>query len=220
MSVGRFVAVLAAALLVGIGLGAMLFRLLDTPSVPTSTSQMLRFDNLLLDVPDSYLRTPGQQEGASTRLNLVMVHPDMRARRPERRVQPGAGAPDNEDDLLFVAITRGDGAPDPADRPQDLYAHFVEPDAWQNPGGLVMRRFRAGSPYADQELYVVPPDGRAFTALCRKGETEVRALGEACLWRFRLQGADIEVRFSPALLPSWEVLSTGVRQRIEGWRPG
>jgi hypothetical protein len=106
---------------------------------------------------------------------------------------------------------------DPSERPQELYGRFLEPDTWESPGGLLLRRFEAGSPYEDEELFIAPPDGRAFSARCRKPGKATEAIGDACLWRFRQSGADVQVRFTVDLLPQWETMATGVGKLLERW---
>ncbi len=142
-----------------------------------------------------------------------MRYPDMAA--VDAKAQPDAA------NLVFLSIMPADDAMDPTQRIQDLYGRFFEADAWQNPGGLLMRRFQAGSPYEDEELYLAPPDGRAFAARCRKagraGDRAAELVGETCLWRFRQNGADILVRFSPERLPNWETLASGVRGQLQRW---
>lgn len=193
---------------IGAGLGAHALMRAQTPAPPV---EMLPFTagSLRLVVPSTYAR--GGAAGGN-RINLVLRHPDMSA---------AVTAPPDAQNLVFVSIMPSDGEMDPAQRVQDLYGRFLEPDTWQNPGGLLLRRFQAGSPYDDEELYIAPPDGRDFNARCRKKvrglDRQSELVGEACLWRFRREGADIQVRFAPEMLPDWEALSNGVKGRLDRW---
>ncbi len=195
---------------IGAGLGAhTLMRSQNSRLAPEPVA--FTVGGMPLVVPSDYVRG-GAPSG--NRLNIVMRYPDMAAATDVRsQADPSS--------LVFLSIMPLDGAMDPAQRIQDLYGRFFEPDTWQNPGGLLMRRFQAGSPYDDEEFYLAPPDGREFAARCRKagrgGDRPAELVGETCLWRFRREDADVLVRFSPERLPDWERLATGVRGRLDRW---
>jgi hypothetical protein len=211
--IAAMLALAAFGVCVGLGADALM-----RPAPPrTNEMAAATIGGLDLVVPSQFLRQGARHEAAE-RLDAVLRHPIMTPAAWER---PAAGLPPaTARHLVFLSVTRADGGIDPSERPQDLYGRFLEPDTWQNPGGLLLRRFQAGSPYDDEEIYLAPPDGRAFTARCRKPTRSAERLvdiGEACLWRYRRDGADIQVRFSPELLPDWEALSAGVRQRVDEW---
>ncbi len=195
---------------IGAGLGAHALMLSQNPRAAPEPV-VATIGGLPLVVPADIVR--GSASSPGNRLNLVMRYPGMTA--VEARSRPDAAS------LIFMAIMPADGAMDPSQRIQDLYGRFFEPDAWQNPGGLLMRRFQAGSPYEDEELYLAPPDGGAFSARCRKagraGDRAAELVGETCLWRFRRAGADILVRFSPERLPDWEGVAAEVRGLLDRW---
>ncbi|MFM9974721.1 MAG: hypothetical protein ACKVON_09145, partial [Beijerinckiaceae bacterium] len=94
---------------------------------------------------------------------------------------------------------------------------FLDPFTFENPGGLLMKRFVADSPYADEDLFIAPPDGRVFAARCRKPGKGANEDGEACIWRFRQSGADVQLRFSTALLPQWEDMALGIATLLKKW---
>jgi hypothetical protein len=188
------------------------------PSQGSSTDAVpVNVGVLRLNIPGTYMRGGNlARSGSVERVDVIARFPEM----------TGAGiAPAKTADianhqpltLVFVSVIRGDGGLDPADRPQEIYGRFLEPDTWQNPGGLVLRRFAPSSPYSDEELYLAPPDGRLFWARCRRAQAQPSVLGETCLWRYRLSDQDVQVRFAPELLPQWEQLSEGVRQLVGGW---
>jgi hypothetical protein len=206
-----FLAVLGLAFLGGV-LGAGLFWWSSRPVSAERQPIAVTVGTVSLLIPPGYVRAGAlPRPGAQDRVDLALVGPDLDAPRP--------GGPMAN---VFLALLREDGIIDPAERIDHIYGRFLEPDIWQNPGGLLLRRFAADSPYADEELFISSPDGRAFTARCRKPAAQGQArggdIGEACLWRFRIGGADAQVRFSPDLLPQWEALSAGIRARIAGWR--
>jgi hypothetical protein len=206
-----FILVLCLALL-GAGAGVALFWWSAQPSSSVREPIPVTIGNAAFLIPPAYVRAgalprPGSQE----RVDLALTFPGLEPPAP-------SGPPAN----VFIALLREDGVIDPGERVDQIYGLFLEPDIWQNPGGLLLRRFSAESPYADEELFISPPDGRTFTARCRKpppaGQTRAGDIGESCLWRFRIGGADAQVRFPPQLLPQWEELAQSARARITGLR--
>jgi hypothetical protein len=174
-------------------------------------------NNLRLTIPMDFLRGGAPSRiGTSERVDVITQFPEMSPAGIPPATTTGLKAQDSRQ-LVFIAILRGDGVLDPSERPQELYGRFLEPDTWQNPGGLLLRRFEAGSPYEDEELFIAPPDGRVFAARCRKPGKGAESIGEACLWRFRQAGADVQVRFSVDILPQWEVMAMDVRRLLETW---
>jgi hypothetical protein len=206
-------AIVAAMGLVGVGAGLGADALLRPVAAPAAEVVPATIGALRLAVPAAFVR--GGARAGGERIDAVLRHPTFEAAASAPRGARPAGA--DVSGLVFLSIVKADGGIDPAERAQDLYGRFLEADAWQNPGGLLLRRFQAGSPYEDEELYLSPPDGRAFTARCRKPGKGTDLIGEACLWRHRIEGADIQVRFAPDLLPEWEALAAGVRQRVAEW---
>jgi len=210
MAIFRTFAAAVAIGVVGICAGAGADALMRGRQTPAAERVAVAIGDLRIAVPSDYVRA-GASAGGAERIDLVLSLPDM-APAGDPRARGAANRA-----LVFLAIGRMDGGIDPADRAQDLYGRFLEPDAWRNPGGLVLRRFEAGSPYEDEELYVAPPDGRAFAARCRKAVKGMESIGESCLWRFRRNGADVQVRFRPDLLPQWEALIGGLAAKFDEW---
>lgn len=206
----RMIGWMALAVLVlaaGAGAGFLAWRLM-APADRSGEMLAVIIDGSDLAVPRALLRRKDSGETWRDAVDLALRFPELDAMAadtpPERRV--------------FVAVQRPDGSMDPAERPAEIYGRFLEPDLWQNPGGLLMRRFQAESPYADEDLYLSPPEGRAFSARCRKTGARPDLVPEACLWRYREDGLDVQVRFAPALLVRWEELAEGVRLRVRALR--
>lgn len=206
-----FLAVLGLAIL-GATVGFALFWWGSKPPTGPRADIPVTIGNASFRLPPAYVRAGAlPRAGSQERVDLALTFPGLEPPAPGRATAN-----------LFVAILREDGVVDPSERVEQIYGRFMEPDIWQNPGGLLLRRFSAESPYADEELFISPPDGRRFTARCRKppapGQVRTGDIGEACLWRFRMAGADIQTRFSPDLLPQWEALAEELRTKIGGWR--
>lgn len=207
LQIAGLLTVAAAALgLLGIGATRMGYGPLAARGATTVTATVAG-TALHLDV--GYLRLPDQMRGGELRqVDLAANFPDF---RPARRSAPGPDQPWQAPQEVVVSILPPDDAVDPSERPSKLYARFLEADAWSHPGGLVMRRFEAGSPYDREELYIAPPEGRTFYARCMRPVQPPDGLAESCISEFRQGGLDIRVRFNPELLPHWSQLTEGVK---------
>ncbi|HRJ69073.1 MAG TPA: hypothetical protein PK812_05635 [Beijerinckiaceae bacterium] len=206
------IAVLAVLLVIAAAAGLLARRIYVERTPPAGAAEFFIGSQKVL-VPRAMVRDPDLRNGgALNRIDLALLWPDLRG---------AAAATKAEIDRGMVFIGLEDAAPraatpgdiDPTDRPGELYARFLAQEAWSNPGGLVMRRFRAGTPYEGEELFVSSPDERVFSARC-----PIRKLGntteDLCLWQTRITGMELQVRFSPRLLVEWQALSGGVRALV------
>ncbi|SEG17867.1 hypothetical protein [Bosea lathyri] len=114
---------------------------------------------------------------------------------------------------LLVTLSPPDKVNEPATQ-LSVYARFLTPTVWSNPGGLVVRGFRKGSPYEGDEFYVSVPDGRGFAARCPV-ETGTE-LDEPCRVTFRHRGMDVNIRFPRRIIADWELMLGGVRRTVDG----
>jgi hypothetical protein len=164
-----------------------------SPSIMEATvgGVRLRFDPALL--PEG-----GARSGAN--LDLVTVFPEF---RPVPRSGKLAPAPET---LVTFRIEPQDATVDPSQRASKLYARFLRNDSWSHPGGLITRRFETGTPYENEDLYLAPPEGRRFAARCQTPPAKPDGLPDTCLWDFRMNGLDVQMRFAPDLLSYWELL--------------
>lgn len=108
--------------------------------------------------------------------------------------------------------------PDPVNEPAmqlSVYARFLTSTVWSNPGGLVVRGFRKGSPFENDELYVSVPDGRGFAARC-PADNGTRPLDELCRVTFRHRGMDVNIRFPRGIVAEWQFMLGGVRRLLDG----
>ncbi len=196
----------AALALLGAAIGWGVFWWTSRPATPREPIAV-SIGRASFHIPPALVRSGAlPRPGAQERVDLAMRFPDM-----------APAAPTETATTIFVALLREDGAVDPAQRVTEIYGRFLEPDIWGNPGGLLLRRFTADSPYHDEELFISPPEGREFSARCRK-PSAVQMIGEMCVWRYRDAGIDVQVRFAPELLPQWETLAAGVRAKVAEWR--
>ncbi len=118
---------------------------------------------------------------------------------------------------LLVTLSPPDKVNEPANQ-LSIYARFLTPTVWSNPGGLVVRGFRKGSPYEGDEFYVSVPDGRGFAARCPLDAGPV-ILDEPCRVTFRHRGLDVNIRFPRAIIADWELMLGGVRRTVDRMMP-
>jgi len=171
--------------------------------------------------PADYARDESTAVGGFTdRLAFVVVFPEFSPKANAGKSKELKTFSDRAKNKVFITVSAKDESADPADRPMRLYARFLQGEAIAGPGGLVMRRFEQGSPYDLEQLYIAPPDGRDFFARCPNAQSKEAAPGESCLFIFRVDGLDVELRFAPALLEKWETLNEGARNFMTRIRSG
>jgi hypothetical protein len=121
-------------------------------------------------------------------------------------------------DKADVHITIGPALPSTDPRAQfAMLARFLTPGAWSNPGGLMVRNFKKGSPFEQEELFMSMPDGAAFFARCTADIGATR-LDEGCRAVLKHAGFDIALRFPREALGDWQALADGVRKLVDGFR--
>lgn len=157
--------------------------------------------------------------GGAGRLAFIARFPDFSP--PLADLKRRIIAQSSDQNLVQLVVSAADDSLDPKDRPKRLYARFLESEASVGPDGLVMRRFKQGSPYDLEQLYVAPPDGRRFFARCPNSANAAgRPAQDFCLFVFRRDGLDVELRFAPALLEHWEALADGAKAFLMRIRAG
>jgi hypothetical protein len=196
------------ALLVGLGVGA--YALLRGDDDATAALTEASIADARFVFASAHARDEATAAGGfADRLAFIAVFPDFGPPARASKTPPERLAERARNDVFITVSLKDDGI-DPADRPMQLYARFLQAETVAGPGGLVMRRFEQGSPYDLEQLYVAPPDGRDFFARCPMAASD-GAPGELCLFVFRVDGLDVELRFAPALLQNWDALNEGAR---------
>ena len=164
-----------------------------------------RLGNIHLRYDSRYLRSPGERSNpGGDRLELVAAMPDFTPAGDRMFGLP----PEN---LVFLTLEPAGTTLDPSERPARLYARFLEEEIWSHPGDLIMRRFVADSPYEHEDLYMAPPEGRAFFARCMHPSPAPDRLQNSCISEMRVAGLDIQMRFSPEQLAFWDRMVIGAR---------
>jgi hypothetical protein len=194
---------LAAAIVLA-GLAATGLALLASRPHPDAGLELqpARVGDVVLAIPQN-LTGPDSEEGRLVGMaRLRLDWPGLGPVTPQSRQR------------LLVTLSPPDKVNEPATQ-LSVYARFLTPTVWSNPGGLVVRGFRKGSPYETDELYVSVPDGRGFAARCPV-ETAQAGFDELCRVTFRHRGMDVNIRFPRAIVADWELMLGGVRRAIDG----
>lgn len=168
-----------------------------------ATLQPARIGNVALMIPKDL--TGLDEDDDTSRLvgmaRLRLDWPSLGPAQPQHRKR------------LLITLSPPDKVNEPA-RQLATYARFLTPTVWSNPGGLVVRSFRKGSPYEGDEFYVSVPDGKGFAARC---PTETAAnLDEPCRITFQHRGMDVNIRFPRSIIADWALMLGGVRRTLDG----
>jgi hypothetical protein len=183
--------------------GFGLFWLLHSGSAAQAERLAIALGAVRLHVDRALIRFDDQRRGGQQdRLDLAVLLPDF---RPAGKLDEIGAATDLADNMLFLSLTPAEGGLDPADRPVTLYGRFLTDDSLLGPSGLIKRRFATNSPFANEDLYLAPPEGRSFAARCERRPPE-GPLPETCRHEFWLNGIAVAMRFSPQALPEWEAM--------------
>ena len=207
-------------LLVALGANAALyFRESLEPAPLTGTSKITlagqsKQSGLPITVPKALIRDRTHVAGGRLeRLDLAVAIADFSPLPQPSPRRPDARLPDR----LALILTAATGTAGPADQFQTLYARFLTGETWSNPGGLIMRRFKTGTPYEDREIYIGAGTGRLFIALCPR--EAIKGI-EPCTANLRQDGVDIELRFDARYLPDWRRFTGETTRLIGEWRSG
>lgn len=193
-----------AAAIVALGLGGTGVALFATRPNPEAGTELQasRVGDVVLAIPENLTGADGEDGRLVGMARLRLDWPSLGPVTPDTRHR------------LLVTLSPPDKVNEPATQ-LSTYARFLTPTVWSNPGGLVVRGFRKGSPYEGDELYVSVPDGRGFAARCPV-ETAQSGLDEPCRVTFRHRGVDVNIRFPRAIVSDWQIMLGGVRRTIDG----
>ncbi len=210
LAMGTSLAVLAATL-------ALVLRWPGPSSAPDAPSLPISVGGLVFNVPPAAIRLPLQRRaGAQGRLDLVFLWPALVP--PDPAAKPAASQELPALDRLFVTIAALDDTLGPVERIKSIYPRYFDFGRFAGPDGLLVIRFRDGTPYQAEDLFYDPAAPAHFVARCsRPGAGPTPGI---CLLERRLaEAADITVRFPRDWLVDWRRLSAGIDRLIASLRP-
>ena len=180
----------------------------DAPSLPISIG------GLVFNVPPAAIRVPLQRHaGAQSRLDLVFLWPALVPPDPAAKsIGLEEVAPI---DRMFVTITVPDDALGPAERIKSIYPRYFDFGRFAGPEGLLVIRFRDGTPYQGEDLFYDPAAPDRFAVRCTRPGTG--SMPGICLFERRVaEAADVIVRFPRDWLAEWRPLSSAIEKLIAG----
>jgi len=177
---------------------------LDAPTLPITVA------GVLFDVPAAAIRQKVQRHpGEQDRIDLAFQWPSLAPPRPDDKpadktvlnaANAAAAAAEPENERLFVTVAGAGSELPPLERLRTIYPRYVETTASAGPDGLAVLPFRAGTPYAGQDLLYVGANPEQFFALCTRAG---RTVPGTCIHERRLESAAIIFRFPRQWFGDW-----------------
>ncbi|UHC16991.1 hypothetical protein LRS73_03485 [Methylobacterium currus] len=195
--------ILAAALgLAGsLALTGVVAAWLARPPAPAGPVVVSTLTPRPLVLPAAWIVRPGAAEAVSERIDLAIPWSDL----------TGSALPG----LMRVTATRAPETEAPLS-PARRYARFLTAEAQPLTDGLMRRRFRAGTPFEGEDLYLAEGEGSRFAARCATGP--MPEPDAACLSEIRVGTLALRLRFSADRLASWNAGLAGL-ERLFGVSP-
>jgi hypothetical protein len=161
----------------------------------------------LFNVPTSAIRRKIQRHsGPQERVDLSFLFPSLEPPAAPKHVSADTVEKVQPIDRIFVSITAHHDTLAPDTRVGTIYPRYLEQASTLLEGGLTMRAFRDGSPYANEDLFSASAPG--FSARCmRDGVTPGMCLSER-----RVAGADLTFRFPRRWLVQWRDVANAINR--------
>jgi hypothetical protein len=179
---------------------------LDAPAIPTTIA------GVLFDVPPAAIRTAIQRHaGPQDRIDLAFQWPSLAPPQPADAKAAGKAANDGTAapimaERLFVTIAPLGPVLPPLERLRGIYPRYVEAEATAGAEGLAILPFRAGSPYAGEDLVYLAGTPEQFFARCTRDGTGVPG---TCIHERLIGAAEVTFRFPRAWLDDWRGVAAG-----------
>jgi hypothetical protein len=162
----------------------------------------------LFNVPAHAFRMKVQKHsGPQERIDLSFLYPSLTGSDGVRHVSTDtveeAIAPI---DRIFLSISAHHDVMAPDIRLRTIYPRYLEPASSPAQDGLIVRAFRDGSPYANEDLFFA--DAPKMVARCSR---DVLTPG-MCLSERRIGGADLTFRFPRAWMGQWRDVAGAMDQ--------
>ncbi len=183
---------------------------LDAPAIPITVA------GVLFDVPPAAIREAVQRHaGQQERIDLAFEWPSLTPPRADDKPadktalnaeNAAAAAAETENERLFVTIAGLGAELPPLERLRTIYPRYVESQASAGPDGLAILPFRAGTPYAGEDLVYLGSNPEQFFARCTRPG---RAVPGTCIQERMLDAAEITFRFPRDWFGDWRTVAGG-----------
>jgi hypothetical protein len=183
----------------------------DAPSLP------ITIGGYVFNVPPAAIRVALQRHaGPQERIDLAFLWPELIP--PDPTVKPALRQEPLTFDRLFISLAGFSGALSTVERFRQIYPRYFADGQFAGPDGLIVKRFRDGTPYQGDDLFYDPTMQDPFMARCsRPGAGETPGI---CLVEQRIAGAvDVTVRFPRDWLIEWRTLAKAIDHVIKTLRP-
>lgn len=207
-------ALVAALLVTKIGLAVFEVYVRDADKTPEPALVEVVVGDTALSVPGNMIRFAQQRGGRQERLELFMHWPSLTGFSLERAGLFQADAA--ESPVIYLDFRPAAGVMAPEDRFRMVYPRVLEPALHELPGGIVVRRFRAGFGYDGEELYIARDARRPLVARCAAEAGP--ADRPACMVDMRLDGLDVTYRFRREQADDWREIDATVRGLVSEFR--
>jgi hypothetical protein len=184
---------------------------LDAPSLP------ITIGGQVFNVPPAAIRVPLQRHaGPHERIDLAFLWPELTP--PDPTAKPALREEPLTFDRLFISLAGLSGTVSAAERYRQIYPRYFAQGQFAGPDGLIVKRFRDGTPYQGDDLFYDPIMPDPFMARCsRPGAGETPG---TCLVERRIAGAvDVTVRFPRDWLSEWRTLANAIDHVIRSLQP-
>jgi hypothetical protein len=153
----------------------------------------------LFNVPTQAVRMKVQRHsGPQERVDLSFAYPSLDAAgAPKHSSAETAEGAIQPIDRIFLSISAHHDALAPEIRVRTIYPRYLEKVLAPEQDGLIMRAFRDGTPYGNEDLLLATTP--AMVARC----TRDAATPGMCLSERRVDGADLTFRFPRSWLAQW-----------------
>lgn len=166
----------------------------------------LSIGGTLFNVPTTAFRIKVQKHsGPQERVDLSFDYPSLQPPEKPKHVTLETAEQARQPDRIFLSIAAHNDALSPEQRLRTIYPRYLAPgQPSTSADGLSRHGFRAGTPYADEDLFI--GSDPALSARCtRDGLTP-----GSCLSERRVGGADLTFRFQRQWLTDWREVATAM----------
>jgi hypothetical protein len=162
----------------------------------------------LFNVPTAAIRMKIQRRsGAQERIDLNFAFPSLETPEAPKHVSADSVEEALQPiDRIFLSISAHHDSLAPDIRVRTIYPRYLEDAVTPGQDGLMMRAFRDGSPYSNEDMFFASaPD---INARC----TRDAATPGMCLSERRIEGADLTFRFPRSWLEKWREVADAMHR--------